>query len=285
MNLLLLGKGYVGSQLYGYLKKTNTVHFVSRAEVNYASKIEFLKYVKSVEPDAIINCSGYTGAPNVDACEHNKSDCWFYNVIAPFNVAQVADICNVPVLHVSSGCIYTGYEKEFLETDEPNFGLYSNDSSYYSKTKHAFETITKNYNIHIFRIRMPFDGTTHPKNYLYKLYKYDNLISLPNSLTSMPDFCKFVSKFLHNLNVQTPGVYNVANTGGVRASDITELFQQHNIHNPNWKFISIEDLKTVAKRSNCVLSTSKITSLGLHFTDLKQSLLQSVLQLASQIKK
>ena len=40
--------------------------------------------------DVVINASGYTGRPNVDACEDNKDDTWYYNVTVP---GIIADTC------------------------------------------------------------------------------------------------------------------------------------------------------------------------------------------------
>lgn len=284
MNILLLGKGYVGSWLSEHLKSKHTVTAIKRSEIDYACQYALTNFLNQHKTDVIINCSGYTGSPNVDACEFNKPDCWFYNVVAPLNVLRAAKEANLPVLHVSSGCIYSGYEKEFTEEDVPNFGLYSNTSSYYSKCKHAFETLSKDYNVHIFRIRMPFDGTLHPKNYLNKLLKYDNLISQHNSLTCMPDLCNFVEQYINRLSELVPGIYNVVNDSSMSARDILEIFKACNIINHNWKIINLQDLKTVANRSNCVLSTEKIQTLKLSLPHAQQSVQKYVLQLAEKIK-
>ena len=103
----------------------------------------FIQYIKDNRPDIIINACGYTGRPNVDACEDDKADCWDLNVNLPVNISTICKLYSIPFIHVSSGCIYTGYDKEYTEEDEPNFGIGSDDSSWYSKTKHACETISK----------------------------------------------------------------------------------------------------------------------------------------------
>ena len=36
----------------------------------------------------IINCVGFTGTPNVDACEEQKQTCWDLNVTLPTILAQ-----------------------------------------------------------------------------------------------------------------------------------------------------------------------------------------------------
>jgi len=283
MNILLLGKGYIGGLLLTSLSKEHSVKIIQRQDLDYTNKNTLFNFLKANKYDIIINCSGFTGTPNVDGCELHKNDCWFYNVVAPHNVLLAADALNVPVFHVSSGCIYSGYEKDFTEQDEPNFGIYSNTSSYYSKCKHAFETISKNFNVYIFRIRMPFDGTTHRKNYLNKLYTYDNLISQKNSLTSTQDLCDFIAKFLSVFQDVQPGPINVVNPGAVDAEYILNLFSQNKIINKNWKIIELTDLITRAQRSNCILDSRKLADLGLSLPSAYKSLERDVKEFATKV--
>lgn len=284
MKILILGHGYVGSHLHAALAATHEVIVVKRNQTDYTDRATFLAFLQTNCPDVIINCSGYTGSPNVDGCEANKQDCWFYNVVAPLNVLDVARDMNVPVVHISSGCIYSGYNKDYTEIDEPNFGIYNSESSFYSKSKHAFETVSQNYPVYILRIRMPFDGTTHHKNYLYKLYKYDQLISLENSVTCLSDLCDFVHKLIANLHQIQPGIFNVVNPGRIAAENVLQIFRQHGINNNNWEIIQLENLQTVAKRSNCILDSTKINELGLGLPEAQQSLQKHVLQLAKNIQ-
>ena len=66
----------------------------------------------------LVNCVGYTGKPNVDACESDKQTCWDLNVTFP---TILADFClqnNIKVINISSGCIYDG-SKNYTEEDDP----------------------------------------------------------------------------------------------------------------------------------------------------------------------
>ena len=265
-SILLLGKGYIGTSLEQALLRNNVkVDSFSRSQLDYTSPVILQKYLKdhSNEYEAVINCSGYTGSPNVDACEKNKQACWFWNVIVPRNIVLSSNAFAIPTIQVSSGCIYNGYEKEFTEDDEPNFGLFNNESSFYSKSKHACETIFQNCYGYILRIRMPFDGSLASKNYLNKLYKYGKLISMKNSLTSTNDLNEFICKFLYVYTQIPSGPINVVNPGAFNAEEITNLLKKYDVVNPDWQFIDIEQLGTIANRSNCVLDTEKLRSYNL----------------------
>lgn len=284
MKVLILGEGYIGSFLNKHLQPLFRTSCLRQSALDYTNINTITNFLAATNWDVVINCFGFTGVPNVDNCEQEKNKCWFYNVVAPHTVLVAADKHNIPVIHVSSGCIYTGYEKQFTEEDEPNFGLYNPCSSYYSKTKHAFETIAKNFNASILRIRMPFDSTQNRKNYLNKIYSYNNLISLPNSLTSIFDLSNLIKQMIENLQNLPQGPLNVANHGHVEAKTIVNMLKDNGVSNPNWNFIDLKDLNTTAQRSNCVLDTYKLFKLGLNMPPAIQSLERDVKEFAKQIQ-
>lgn len=273
--ILILGKGFIGSNLSNYFNENNIDHAIySRSMLDYTDPDVLNTFLKDNEDKffAVINTFGYTGRPNVDGCEDNKEDCWLYNVTHPLNVVKVANDHKLPVIHVSSGCIYSGYDKVYTEEDKPDFGLFSNESSFYSKCKHACELMLDGYCVYILRIRIPFTNSFVPKNYFTKLYKYNDLIDMPNSVTSVTDFNNFVFRFIYLLRDLPGGIYNTVNPQPVKASEVVNIMKKYGIENPNWKFIDVKDLNTVAKRSNCVLSTEKIESFNLPFPNSLESI-------------
>lgn len=188
------------------------------------------------------------------------------------NVVKTANEFNLPVIHVSSGCIYSGYDKVYTEEDKPNFGLFSDDSSYYSKCKHASEILLDGHCVYILRIRIPFTATRVPKNYFTKLFNYNDLIDMPNSVTSVYDLNSFIFRFLVLLRDLPGGIYNVVNPQPVKASDVVDIMKKYGIENPNWKFIDVKDLNTIANRSNCVLDTGKIERYNLILPNTLESI-------------
>ena len=64
--------------------------------------------MRRAKPDFLINAAGYTGKPNVDACEIHRADTLQGNTIFPVMVAHACAAQGVPFGHVSSGCIYAG---------------------------------------------------------------------------------------------------------------------------------------------------------------------------------
>lgn len=288
MKILILGKGYIGN----YLAKGNTKHkivHISKSDVNYEDPDNLVKFLHKetdypkADFDWIINCSGYTGRPNVEACETDKENCYHYNVTVPLFITKVANRFRIPIIHIGSGCIYDGYPHPYTEDHLPNFGADSNLSSFYSKTKDAFEKLSEHFERYIFRIRIPFNGIPESKNYLWKLLNYSNLISQQNSITNVDDLVSFVYKFIEKKRLL--GIYNVTNKGSIDAKTVTEILKQNGLENPNWNFVEIKDANFKVGRSNCVLDTTKIEDLGLGLPTVKESLEKAIKQYAELSKE
>ncbi|NDG52939.1 MAG: NAD-dependent epimerase/dehydratase family protein [Flavobacteriia bacterium] len=280
MKILILGKGYVGTALAKCLSKVYEVNLVTKRELDYTDRARlFLHIQKQKDPYAfVINTCGYTGRPNVDACEDNVEDTWYYNVTVPVNIQKTCKDTGVRLIHISSGCIYDGYDKEYSEEDEPNFGLLNPKSSWYSKTKHACEMMLKDRDVYTFRIRMPFCETWSERNILTKLIKYDKIIDQKNSLTNLEDLCGFIMYFMSDVLDQgikhAYGLYNVVNPQPIETSEIVAMLNKYGLGNKNWSKITTDELYTFTKteRSNCVLSDKKITSLELKLPNTYKSL-------------
>ena len=287
MKLLVLGGGFVGRAVHDHLKEYHNVHLVTQKEVDYTltqkypDSQDFVQYLAGVQPryDMVINCSGYTGKPNVDACEDNKEVCWLYNVTAPVRTAQVVnDYLKIPIIHVSSGCIYDG-DNGFSETDVPNFGLYDAHSSFYSKSKHAGELALLNLDAYILRIRMPVCGFAHDKNLLCKLMKYERLLNKTNSITRIEDLAKLIEKVCEHHHDLPPGIYNAVNTGGLDHEMIVNMIRNHGLARQGWTYVDEEDLKLKCRRSNCTLSTDKLAKYKLSLPPARLAINQSIIGL------
>ena len=238
--ITLIGHGYVGKHI---------AHELENQKLDY----QWISH-KDIIPksDVIINAAGYTGFPNVDACEIYKQETIDGNVIWPIQL-ELNNI-NTPIVHISSGCVYTGYNKEYTEEDEPNFNF--NNGSFYSGSKALGQKMLEPFmnKSYLLRIRMPFGNYEDPKNFLTKMKKYNKLISYDNSLSYMPDVARFaIACATRNI---PKGIYNVCNPGHSNAHKIIAMM------GIDKEFFTEEEFKdsTVSPRSNCILNTDKINS-------------------------
>ena len=267
MKVLILGGGYIGNHLFDRLKRSCHVEQITQKLVDYtytnvhSGSTDFKSYLHDKRFDVAVNCSGYTGYPNVDGCEDEKWECWRYNVTAPVRTNETLNLFKIPVIHISSGCIYEG-DEFFTENHMPNLGLYTDHSSFYSKSKHAGELALEGMEGFIFRIRMPFCGTGNRKNILNKYLKYENIVSYPNSLTCVYDLCKATEHFCIHRNTLPQGIYNVINNGVITGEQVINYIREGGMSNRNWRVVPIEELDIKAARSNCTLSGGKLKAKG-----------------------
>jgi dTDP-4-dehydrorhamnose reductase len=279
MIYLLGGTGYIGRAFQRYLLRHRIPHrAVSRAELDYSDPARLLAALRADHVTFLVNAAGYTGKPNVDACEHHKAECLFGNAVLPARIAEACATARVPWGHVSSGCIYQGARPDgsgFTELDPLNFSFRAGPCSFYSGTKALGEEVLAAYpDVYQWRIRIPFDHLDHPRNYLTKLLRYPRLLDARNSLTHLADFVPAALAFA-NLH-PAPGLYNCTNPGALTTREITALLAATIAPGRAFEFFADEPefMRTAATtpRSNCVLDSSKLAAAGLPLPPVHEAL-------------
>jgi dTDP-4-dehydrorhamnose reductase len=276
--------------------------------VDYTRFDLLLEFLRRKKPSFVINAAGYTGKPNVDACELDKAGTLLGNALLPQTIAHACAAAKVPWGHISSGCIYSGakvavrgkvrVEKDmtrpelhalagkspekihgFTETDTPNFSFRDLPCSFYSGTKalgeEAMAGIGQSY---VWRLRIPFDEFDNARNYLSKVQRYQKVYENLNSISHRADFVKAC---LDLWELRAPfGTYNVTNPGFVTTHHVVEAIET--ILKPKRKFeywkSDTEFYKVAAKtpRSNCVMDVSKILAAGVKIRPVEEALEHSL---------
>ena len=309
MILLLGATGFIGKAFASELSRRKADFIpLSRQQVDYTRFDALLDFLKSKNPAFVINAAGYTGKPNVDACELHKADTLQGNALFPQTVAHACSAAGIPWGHVSSGCIYSGAkvlvngqvraEKDFTkpelralvekspqvihgfsETDTPNFSFRDEPCSFYSGTKalgeEAIAGIGQSY---IWWLRIPFDEFDNARNYLSKVQRYSKVYDNVNSISHRADFVKAC---LDTWELHAPfGIYNVTNPGFVTTKHVVEQIEK--ILKPARKFefwASDEEFYKVAAktpRSNCVMDTTKLLAAGVKIRGVEEALEDSL---------
>jgi UDP-glucose 4,6-dehydratase len=309
MILLLGASGYIGEAFARELTRRKTDFIpLSRKQVDYSRFDVLLDYLKTQKPEFVINAAGFTGKPNVDACELDQAGTLAGNALLPQTIAHACAVAGIPWGHVSSGCIYSGAkmvvkgqmraEKDlmkpelhalvdkspaaihgFTETDPPNFSFRDGPCSFYSGTKALGEAalagIGQSY---VWRLRIPFDEFDNARNYLSKVQRYAKVYDNVNSISHRADFVKAC---LDTWNLRVPfGIYNVTNPGVVTTKQVVQLIEKHLKPARKFEFWAGDEefYKFAAKtpRSNCVLDTTKILATGVNIRPVEEALEDSL---------
>jgi dTDP-4-dehydrorhamnose reductase len=285
MIILLGGSGYVG-QAYQQLLTQKGIPFrnLRRAELDYSDAPTLTAFLREIRPAFLINAAGYTGKPNVDACELHKAECLFGNAVLPGRIAEACAAAGVPWGHVSSGCIFTGARPDgtgFTEADTPNFTFRRDNCSFYSGTKAlGEETLAGAPEVFIWRLRIPFDHRESPRNYLTKLMRYERLLEAANSISQLHEFAAATFACWEK---RIPfGTYNVTNPGHVTTREVVDLILQSGVHPKTYQFFTDESefMRLAAKtpRSNCVMSSAKLAATGITLTPVRAAIRQALAQ-------
>ena len=270
MYLILGAKGYVGSQFSSYLLSLgHGVLGLSRNDFDYTDESKLIPFLKEKQPKFLINAAGYTGKPNVDACEINKSECLLGNSVLPGRIRTACEEVGIPWGHVSSGCIYSGEKSNgegWSEEDIPNFSFRNGPCSFYSGTKALGEEVLEGAkNCYIWRLRIPFNHDNNPRNYLQKLLNYANLLDAENSISHIDEYVKScIDSFVNDCE---PGIYNFTNVGSITTRQVVDWMREEGVTDKTFNFFENEEdfmqKAAVASRSNCVLNTEKSEKMGI----------------------
>ncbi len=252
----IVGNGYIGSRLRQKFGKAIT--HPERVDTKSVSSLK--SYVERQKPNLIINAAGYSGSVNVDSCEEDATKTFEENVELVSRLCIVTKAYDIPLHHISTGCVFNGML--IKETDQPNL-THGN----YRRSKLEAEGIINEVvpeSSVIWRIRMPFDGRRSPRNLFTKLLKYDTLALGDNSLTSVTDLRDMLEKAVQGI---PSGTYNAVNLGSYTNPEIVKLLGK-----TEFDVIKPDQLETVTPRSFCTLSCEKLLRLGLALPPVYRSL-------------
>ncbi len=300
MKIVSIGAGFVSEHLP---YDTFTTRFQNSKDV--------AEFIDTKKPDVLINCIGKTGRPNVDWCESHKEETAFANIALPIMLAEGCKARGVHLIQVGSGCIYFGESPNMFYPD-PNGGAtaakdywshdyhvrgvkprdpvdlgwketdFANPKSFYSKTKYACDLALGGMDhVTTLRIRMPISTQNTQRNLINKLRGYSQVIDIPNSMTFMDDLARCIDWAAKNTKT---GIYHVTNPEPITAAQIMREFQKY-VPEHRFEIISEAQLDnlTVAKRSNCIIDSSKLKLAGFDMTPSEEALKGCMAEYAKNI--
>jgi dTDP-4-dehydrorhamnose reductase len=305
MILVLGASGYIGQAFCRELRRRG-IAFVplSRIAFDYTQFDLLFEYVRKIRPSFLINAAGYSGKPNVDACEDERMATFLANTILPQTVAQVCLATNTPWGHVSSGCIYSGakvfengrmrvvknlnapevrrlFDAQperffgFTEYEKPNSTFRCLPCNFLAGTKALAEEVLRDFaQCYLWRPRIPFGDKDEPCNLLSKLWHYPKVYDHVTSLSHADDFAR---AGLDLWERRAPfGTYNITNPGAVSTRQVVEMIQQVLKPSRRLEFWA-NDLEFYsqpgrAPRSSCILDVTKLLGAGVKMRPVKEAL-------------
>lgn len=256
MKILVFGAGYLGKRFAASLPGA----VLSRLDIT--DRVAVLSEIRAYRPDAVINCAGKTGTPNVDWCETHQLETQRSNVLGPIVLAEACASAGVYLLHLGSGCIFYGPSPVPGGWREEDV---ANPSAFYSRSKYAADLLLSRLpDVGIVRIRMPIDSAPAPRNLITKLAQYSLVVDVENSVTVIDDLVAVVESLVRQ---RATGIFHATNPGTLRHRDLLRLYAETVDPTASHTLISEDELVArglVARtRSNCILASHRLADFGI----------------------
>lgn len=273
MKILIYGSnGWIGCQFIEVIKKNNIEYISGNSRVdNYDTLLE---EINNINPTHIVSFIGRTHGiiddkiySTIDYLEQegklyeNVRD----NLYSPFVLSHICNTLHIHYTYLGTGCIFKfdeehPFEEEingFTEDSRPNFfgSSYSIVKGFTDKIMKLYENNTLN-----LRIRMPITGNKNPRNFITKIVHYNQICSIKNSMTVLPELLPHVLDMMKN---KTTGTINLTNPGLISHNEILKMYKEIVDPEFTWKNFTPAEQRTIldADRSNNYLDTSKLTQL------------------------
>lgn len=281
MKILFFGsKGWIGTQ-FGYYLNNNGITYIStdvRADDEKAVEEE----IKLYSPTHIISFIGRTHGGEYNTIDYLElsgklKDNIRDNLYSPVILSILCERYNIHYTYLGTGCIFSSDDPTTTSIDDdaqPNFfgSSYSTVKGFTDRLQHMYSKNTLN-----LRIRMPIVNYEHNRNFLSKIFKYDKICSMPNSMTVLEDMFPVIMDMMIK---NTTGTFNLVNKGVITHNEILEMYKEHIDPSFVWENFSVEEQNSVllSKRSNTQLSNIKLYSLYPDIPDIKTSVEKCVIQ-------
>ena len=235
MKILVIGaNGQLGKDVSKELKSRNietiTSDITGEVDFNldFTNEEKTIDLVKSVNPDAIINCAAWIA---VDAAEdkENKAKVYALNVTGVSNLVKASKEADCKLMQISTDYVFDGKGETPWKPDDKNYA----PLSYYGETKLQGELeVAKLEKYFIVRIAWLFGGPVSFVNTMLKVGKTHDELKVVNDQIGTPTYSKDLARLLVDM-IQTDkyGYYHATNEGGYISwyEFAVEIFKQANM--------------------------------------------------------
>ncbi|WP_179021460.1 dTDP-4-dehydrorhamnose reductase [Winogradskyella forsetii] len=220
--------------------------FFSRKELDITDKKSLIGVFKDSGFDYCINCAAYT---NVEGAETHTEDAFSINAEGAKNIAEVCNIYQVKLIHISTDYVFDGNKEKPYTTAET-----TNPINQYGKSKLQGELYIKAQLNAYYIIRTSWLYSLHGKNFLKTIIgKIESGASLNitteenGTPTSCIDLAAFILHIIKTDSVPY-GIYNFSAKGSTTWYGFAKEIVK-NLSPENSSMITPTDsFKTVAKR-------------------------------------
>ena len=275
--VLIFGTGFIGTKLADSMPDA----VLSSARIDDMEQVH--EALEEHQPEAVVNCAGKVGKPNVDWCESHQAETFRSNIIGPLVLAEACQQTGSYLLHLGTGCIFYGASPDPKGWHESDF---ANPTATYTRSKYAADLALTQYpNVGIARLRMPIDTSPSPSNLITKLAGYSKIVDVENSATVVDDLIQVIIALVEKRGT---GIFHAVNPGIMKHRDLMALYTE--LVDPSHTNIWIAETAMVTQglavkaRSNCILQNTRLPELGIEIRPINMALRETMKKYADSVR-
>lgn len=289
--ILIYGAGgWIGGQFSQLLQEQRVKFVVGESRIGDDPDSVIEKEILDVCPTHVISIIGRTHGPGNNTVDYleggpdklviNLRD----NLFGPVLLAEICRKHNTHFTYIGSGCLFTYNEDRpvdsapITEDETPTFfgSSYSVTKGYTDRLMHHYENVLN------FRMRLPISSEVHPRNLITKLAAYPKIMSVPNSVTVLPDLLPALLQLMRKKHV---GTVNLVNHGSIDHEEILSHYIKYVDPSHTYELIRMDHSSDLAKalkskRSNCHLDTAVLSELCPQASSAKEAVRAAIKKMA-----
>ena len=257
--LLITGaNGQLGTCLRDIVPPAQAI-FTDVAELDITQENSVLAFGKDKPLTAIINCAAYT---NVDKAQDEPALARKINVDGPANLAKLAALKNIPLIHISTDYVFDGTANTPLPEDAPTRPL-----GVYGQTKREGEEVVLQYAPTAVILRTAWLYSPYGKNFVKTMLRLGKekqelgvVFDQVGTPTYAPHLAQAIMQILPRIKEGTQEIYHFTDEGVCSWYDLA-WYVLNKAQSPcRARPISSDQYPTKAQRpAFSVLNKSKIT--------------------------
>lgn len=245
MKLLLVVTNELFTDIFSKYLVKNNINFIT-LNILYESIDLIENIIKENEITNIICNIGKSYGKNIfstNYIEEKLNDNLKFNLYIPMIVSNICINNKVHFTFIGNGCVFKDYDSKLPDLEVSSHSIVTGYNDMLMNNMFS--------NILYLRLRYPISGNHDPRCHLMKLYTYNKVIDINNSITILDDIFPII---LHMLNNKIEGNFNLSPIN-MNLLDLKLKIKYSYDSNLNINAMTLDEHNNiVGERSNCIVN-------------------------------